>query len=52
MQSVEKQIERSIRSKPMGSLVFPSDYLSYGSSEAVRKALDRLQDKMVLVRVA
>jgi len=52
VQSVEKQIERSIRSKPMGSLVFPSDYLSYGSSEAVRKALDRLQDKMVLVRVA
>lgn len=52
MQSIEKQIERSIKSKPIGSLVFPDDYLSYGSSDAVRKALDRLQDKTVLVRVA
>lgn len=52
MQSIEKQIERSIKSKPMGSLVFPDDYLDYGSSEAVRKALDRLQDKKVIVRVA
>jgi len=30
----------------------PGDYLSYGSSDAVRKALDRLQDRKVLVRVA
>jgi hypothetical protein len=52
MQSIEKQIERSIKSKPIGSLVLPDDYLSYGSSDAVRKALDRLQDKKVLVRVA
>lgn len=52
MQSIEKQIERSIKSKPIGSLVLPADYLSYGSSDAVRKALDRLQDKKVLVRVA
>lgn len=52
MQSIEKQIERSIKSKPLGSLVFPDDYLSFGSSDAVRKALDRLQDKNVLVRVA
>jgi hypothetical protein len=52
MQSIEKQIERSIKSKPIGSLVLPDDYLSYGSSDAVRKALDRLQDKKVLARVA
>ncbi len=52
MQSVEKQIERSIKSKPTGSLILPDDYLSFGSSDAVRKALDRLQDKKVLVRVA
>lgn len=52
MQSIEKQIERSIKSKPIGSLVLPDDYLSYGSSDAVRKALDRLQDKKLLVRVA
>jgi hypothetical protein len=52
MQSIEKQIEKSIKSKPKGSLVLPDDYLSYGSSDAVRKALDRLQDKNVLVRMA
>lgn len=52
MLSIEKQIEKSIKSKPKGTLVLPDDYLSYGSSDAVRKALDRLQDKQVIVRVA
>lgn len=52
MQSIEKQIERSIKSKPVGSLFSPDDYIAYGSSDAVRKALDRLQDKRVIVRVA
>lgn len=52
MQSIEKQIEKSIKSKPIGSLVVPDDYLSYGTSDAIRKALDRLEDKQVIVRVA
>lgn len=52
MQSIEKQIEKSIKSKPKGSLVLPDDYLSFGSSEAIRKALDRLQDKKIIVRIA
>jgi hypothetical protein len=52
MQSIEHQIEKSIKSKPKGSLVLPDDYLSYGSSEAIRKALDRLEDKKVIIRVA
>lgn len=52
MQSVEKQIERSIKSKPKGSLVLPGDYLSYGSSEAIRKAFDRLEKKQFIARVA
>jgi hypothetical protein len=52
IQSIEKQIERSIKSKPFGSLVIPGDYTAYGSSDAVRKALDRLQDKEFLMRVA
>ena len=42
MQSIEKQIEKSIKSKSKGSLVLPDDYLSFGSSDAIRKALDRL----------
>ena len=52
MQSVEKQIERSIKSKPIGSLILPDDYLNFGSSDAIRKALARLEDKKVIVRVA
>ena len=51
MQSVESKIEKSIKSKPKGALVLPDDYLSYGSSDAVRKALGRLEDKQVIVRV-
>lgn len=52
MQSIEKKIEKSIKSKPKGSLIMPVDYSSYGSSDAVRKALDRLEDKKIIVRVA
>ncbi|MFY7708820.1 MAG: DUF6088 family protein [Flavobacteriales bacterium] len=52
MQSIEKKIEKSIKSRPKGTLVMPDDYIEFGSSEAVRKALDRLQDRKVLVRVA
>lgn len=52
MQSVEKQIEKSIKSKPKGSLVLPDDYLSCGSSEAIRKALERLVKKQFIARVA
>lgn len=52
MQSIEKQVEKSIKRRPKGSLVLPDDYLTYGTSDAIRKALDRLQDRNVLVRVA
>jgi len=52
MQSIISQIEKSIKSKPKGSLILPDDYLRFGSSDAVRKALDRLQDRKLLVRVA
>ena len=52
MQSIEKQIEKSIKSKPKGALILPDDYLSYGTSDAIRKALDRLENKQVIVRVA
>lgn len=51
-QSIEKQIEKSIKSKPKGVLIIPDDYIDYGSSDAIRKALDRLEDKQVIIRVA
>jgi len=52
MLSIEKQIEKSIRSKPKGSLVLPDDFSSYGSAEAIRKALGRLEKKQLILRVA
>lgn len=52
MQGSEKQIENAIKAKPRGTLVFPEDFTAYGSSEAIRKALDRLEDKKTLARVA
>lgn len=52
MESVERQIETSIKKRPLGSLFFPEDFLELGSSEAVRKALDRLEGKRVISRVA
>lgn len=51
-QSVEKQIEKSIKNKQKGVLIIPDDYMDYGSSDAVRKALDRLENKQIIVRVA
>lgn len=52
MQSIEKQIEKSIKSKPKGTLILPDDYVSYGASKAIQKSLERLADKQVIVRVA
>ena len=52
MQSIEYKIEKSILSKPRGTLILPSDFIALGSSDAVRKALDRLQDKEFIKRIA
>ena len=52
MDSIENQIERVVKSKSRGVLWFPDDFAAYGSSEAVRKSLQRLEDKNILVRVA
>lgn len=51
-QSIEKQVEKSIKSKPKGTLVMADDYLNYGSADAIRQALGRLENKQVIVRVA
>jgi len=52
MESIEKQIELLIKRRPKGTLFFPDDFSKCGSSEAVRKALERLTDKEEIVRVA
>jgi predicted transcriptional regulator of viral defense system len=52
MKSIEKQIEKSITTKRKGTLFIPDDFLNYGSSEAIRKALGRLEDKKIIIRVS
>jgi hypothetical protein len=52
MQSIENKIEQSILSKPKGTLLLPEDFTVFGSSDAVRKALSRLQEKKIIKRVA
>lgn len=52
MQSVESHIVKSIKSKPKGSLVLPSDFIQYGTAKAVQKSLERLEDKGIIIRVA
>lgn len=48
MQSVEYKIEKTIKSKPRGSLLFPEDFSQKGSAESVRKALQNLKEKGII----
>ena len=52
MQSTEKQIKDIILKTKRGTLLFPEDFNTYGSSEAVRLALHRLEKQEVVKRVA
>jgi hypothetical protein len=52
MESIEKQIERTIKKRPKGTLFFPDDFNKYGSSEAIRKSLERLTGKKEIIRIA
>lgn len=52
MQSTEKQIKDTILKTKRGVLLFPEDFSKYGSSEAVRLALHRLEKYEVIARVA
>jgi hypothetical protein len=52
MQSIEHQIEMVSKQKPLGTPLFPDNFANLGSPEAIRKALQRLQDKGILTRVA
>jgi hypothetical protein len=52
MESVEYKIEKTIRSKPGGSLLFVEDFSHRGSAESVRKALQHLKEKGMIKSVA
>lgn len=52
MQSTEVQILNKINSHKRGKIFFPEDFAKFGSSEAVRQALFRLEGEDELVRLA
>src|SRR5688572_16587015 len=52
MKSIEDKVKTKVKSKPRGFLFFPEDFSLLGSSEAVRKALQRLEEKKEITRVA
>ena len=52
MISIEDKIEKSIKSKQRGELIFVDDFMKYGSNAAIRQALVRLAKRDVIRRVA
>ncbi|MBS2100941.1 DUF6088 family protein [Carboxylicivirga linearis] len=52
MQSVEFKIEKTIKSKPKGYLLFSDDFSHRGSAESIRKALQNLKEKGLIRSVA
>jgi hypothetical protein len=52
MQSTEKQLKEKVLKAKRGVLLFPEDFTQFGSSEAVRLALHRLEKQEIIKRVA
>lgn len=49
---VENRIAEALKTYPKGSVLFVNDFLDYGNPESVKKALFRLKEKEILVRMA
>ena len=49
---VENKIFESLKSRQKGVVIFVSDFLDYGNSESVKKALLRLNEKETIIRLA
>ncbi|GHV12611.1 hypothetical protein FACS1894162_8680 [Bacteroidia bacterium] len=52
MESIVNQIESKINQKGRGTLFFARDFAALGTSDAVRKALQRIEKSGLIVRVA
>ena len=50
--NVVQEVEKRIAKKPAGSLLFAEDFIGCGSYEAVRKAMQRLEIRKTIARVA
>ena len=50
--SVENKVKKAITNYKKGKIFFPSSFFKFGSSTAVRQALNRLEDDEFLLRLA
>lgn len=49
---IEAKVAEKLRNLPKGSVLFVNDFLDFGSPESIKKALLRLKEKDVLIRLA
>jgi hypothetical protein len=49
---LSKKIENIITKSKRGKLIFISDFLQYGSYEAIRKSLQRFVNRKILIRIS
>jgi hypothetical protein len=49
---VENRIAETLKNYPKGSVLFVNDFLDYGYPDSVKKALLRLKEKEILIRMA
>ena len=49
---VKNRIAEALKTYPKGSVLFVDDFLDYGNPESTKKALLRLKEKEILVRLA
>jgi hypothetical protein len=52
LQSIHSQVKNRIKRYNAGKIIFPIDFIDMGSSEAVKKALLRLQKEKQIIRIA
>jgi ribosomal protein S19E (S16A) len=52
METIEQLITRDVQKTPQGTLFFPEDFAQLCSPDGVRKALQRLEHKGVIKRIA
>ncbi len=51
-ESIEKQVKKAISNYKHGKIFFPSSFSKFGASTAIRQALNRLEDKGLLIRLS
>lgn len=49
---IESKVAEALKELPKGSILFVDDFLDFGNSESIKKALYRLKEKDLLIRLA